>query len=114
MDEMDEEGADTEEHDEYEEEEGEQKEDDEETKEEIKEETDRDDEYLQEEEDKKDIEEEGNGTKGKKIRSHLGCLQNPLRERPQLPSLLSAPQSSKKEKGRGRPHYISEQERAQE
>jgi len=53
--------------------------------------------------------------RGQKIwRSHLGCLQRPLRERQQLPSLFSAPQSNKKEKGRGRPYNISEQERAQE
>lgn len=56
------------------------------------------------------IEQRGHNTR----RSHLGYLQKPLRERQQLPSLLSAPQSSKKEKGRVRPHYISGQERAQE
>ena len=48
------------------------------------------------------------GRRGKKTtRSHLGCLQNPLRERQQLPSLPLASLSNRKAKERGRPPYTS-------
>jgi len=54
------------------------------------------------------------GKRGLKTRrSHLGCLQNTLREKQQLPSLLLTPLSNKKAKDRGRPPYILEQEKAQ-
>ena len=58
---------------------------------------------------KKELKQKGNKTKG----SHLGCLQRLLRGRQQLPSLLSTPQSRKKGKEGGKPHYISKQETTQ-
>ena len=113
-DEMDEEEDEIEENEEYEEEEEKEKEDDEETKEDVKEETNKEDEDLQEEEARKYIGEKLMGKRGQKMRSHLGCLQNPLRVRQQFPSLLLATPSRKKSKDRGKPPYISGQEKGQE
>lgn len=85
-----------------------------ETKEDVKEDTDKQNEDLKGEEEGKGIGKKGNGKEGQKTRrSHLGYLENPLRERQQLPSLPLAPISKKKEKDRGNPLYTSKQRKVQ-
>lgn len=49
----------------------------------------------------------------KSRRSHLGCLQNQLRERHHLHLLLLTPLSKKRAKGRHRPPYTSKKVKVQ-